>query len=321
MNWIKRNAALTAILALGLLSTVASAYLVISASNSASEKSAALKTEADRLARLQNAKPAPSKENADLLDTQSAALEDLAGKLEKRLIESNISPATLSETAFQDALNKLIREVKNKAQDIGTLISTPSPEFALDFDRYTKEVPKQNLLPALSRQLAESEFLINLLLKYQPIEVRRFEREKSPEEDPTFKPKPPEPPQKTAANPKKNGPKEPELEAKPLPPYHSKTYQITLLSRPETIRGILGELSDSKKPFAIVRSVGVTNEKKDGPKRKQEGTPNPENPDSTQSLYIVGDERIETSLTIEILTFREPTQTAKTPDGTAVKTK
>jgi hypothetical protein len=321
MNWIKRNLALTAILAVGLLATSAIGYLTLSASSAASEKSAALKSEADKLARLQNSKPAPSTENVDLLNTQSIALEDLAGKLENRLLESNINPTTLSETAFQDALNKLIRDVKSKAQDIGTLISTPSPDFALDFDRFTKEVPKQNLLPTLSRQLAESEFLINLLLKHQPIEIRRFEREKSPEEDPTFKPKPLEPVQKTAITPKKNGPKEAEPEPKPLPPFQSKTYHITILSRPETVRGLVGDLSESKKPFAIVRSIAVTNEKKDGPKRKQEPITNAENPDSQQSLYIVGEERIETSLSVEILTFRETSPTAKTSDGTAVKAK
>jgi hypothetical protein len=321
MNWIKRNLALTAILAVGLIATSATGYLTLSASSTASEKTAALKSEADKLARLQSSKPAPSAENVDLLNTQSVALEDLAGKLENRLLESNINPATLSETAFQDALNKLIREVKNKAQDIGTLISTPSADFALDFDRFTKEVPKQNLLPALSRQLAESEFLINLILKHQPIEIRRFEREKSPEEDPTFKPKPPEPVQKTAITPKKNGPKEAEPEPKPLPPFQSKTYQITILSRPETVRGLVGDLSESKKPFAILRSIAVSNEKKDGPKRKQEPLANPDAPESQQSLYIVGEERIETSLSIEILTFRETAQATKTPDGAAVKTK
>jgi hypothetical protein len=198
MNWIKRNAGLAGILLAGIVSTGVTAYLVAESSSAASEKLTTLKTDSDKLARLQNAKPAPTKENSDLLDIQASALEDLAGKLEKRLLESNLNVSQLDGTAFQDALNKLVREVKAKAQDSGIVLSSSSSDFSLDFDRFTKEVPKQTLLPALSRQLAESEFLINVILKHQPSEIRRFEREKAPEEDPAFKPKAPEPPPKTA---------------------------------------------------------------------------------------------------------------------------
>ena len=203
MNWIKRNAGLVAIVSVGLLAIAGFSYFVATASSKASEASATLKSDADRLTRLLNAKPAPTKENAGLLDTQAAALEDLAGKLESRLIESNLGVANLNETAFQDALNKLIREVKARAQDAGILLSSATSEFALDFDRFTKEVPKQTLLPSLSRQLVETEFLISLVLKHQPTEIRKFEREKAPEEDPTFKPKPPEPPPKPPTSTKK----------------------------------------------------------------------------------------------------------------------
>jgi hypothetical protein len=311
MNWIKRNIALVAVLVLGLLATAASAYLAFSASSSASEKSASLQRDCDTLKRTQNAKPAPIKENAELLDTQASALEDLAGKLESRLLESNLPPPTRTETGFQDALNKLLREVKSKAQDLGITLSGTTGDFALDFDRYTKEVPKQNLLPTLSRQLVESEFLVQMILKHQPLEIRRFEREKAPEEDPNFKQKPPEPPKPTPPPTKKAPQKEPEPESKPSPAFQSKIYQITLLSRPETVRGILTDLATSKRPFAIVKSITVSNEKKDGPKRKTENPLTPETADPLQSLYIVGEERVETAIAIELLTFREPTPNGK----------
>jgi hypothetical protein len=308
MNWIKRNAGLAGILLAGIVSTGVTAYLVAESSSAASEKLTTLKTDSDKLARLQNAKPAPTKENSDLLDIQASALEDLAGKLEKRLLESNLNVSQLDGTAFQDALNKLVREVKAKAQDSGIVLSSSSSDFSLDFDRFTKEVPKQTLLPALSRQLAESEFLINVILKHQPSEIRRFEREKAPEEDPAFKPKAPEPPPKTSTPNRKGAPKDTEPETKPLPPYQAKNYQITVVSRPEAVRGLLGELSASKKPFVTVKAVTVSNEKKDGPKRKSDNPLAAETPDNQQSLYIVGEEKVETSLSLEILTFRDAPQ-------------
>ena len=311
MNWIKRNIALVAILVVGLFATAASAYLTLSASSSASEKSSALQRDCDTLKRIQNAKPAPIKENAELLDTQASALEDLASKLENRLLEANLTPATLTETSFQDALNKLLREVKSKAQDLGITLAGTTGEFALDFERYTKEVPKQNLLPSLTRQLAESEFIIQTLLKHQPTEIRRFEREKAPEEDPNFKPKPAEPPKPSPPSGKKAGQKDPETESKPLPAFQSKGYQITVLSRPEAVRGILSDFASSRKPFAIVKSIIVSNEKKEGPKRKIENPLTPEATDPLQSLYIVGEERVETTITVDLLTFREPTPNAK----------
>lgn len=314
MNWIKRNAGIVGVLTAGLLATGFTAYAVISASATASEKLVTLKSDADKLARLQNTKPAPTKENSDLLDTQANALEDLAGKLEKRLIESNLDVANLDGTAFQDALNKLVREVKAKAQDSGILLSSSSNDFALDFERFTKDVPKQTLLPALARQLVESEFLINLLLKHQPSEIRRFEREKSAEEDPSFKPKPQDQPPKAPSNTKKGAQKESEPEPKSSPPFQSKSYQITILSRPETVRGLLGDLSASKKPFVTVKSISVTNEKKDGPKRKTENPLNADNQETQQSFYIVGEEKIETSLLVEILTFRDASKLPKS-DG------
>lgn len=321
MNWIKRNAGIVGILTAGLVITGYTAYAVISASATAAEKLVTLKTDADKLARLQNAKPAPTKENLNLLDTQAAALEDLAGKLESRLIESNLDVANLDGTAFQDALNKLVREVKVKAQDSGILLSSSSNEFALDFDRFTKDVPKQTLLPALSRQLVESEFLINLLLKHQPSEIRRFEREKSAEEDPSFKPKPQEPPAKAPLNPKKGAQKESEPEPKSSPPFQAKSYQITILSRPETVRGLLADFSASKKPFVTVKFINVTNEKKDGPKRKPENPLVADNQETQQSLYIVGEEKIETSLSVEILTFRDTSKVPKSDRVGEVKAK
>ena len=311
MNWIKRNATLVGILAVGILLTGVSAYYVIAASGVATEKLTNLKADADKLSRLLNAKPAPTKENAELLDTQASAVEDLAGKLERRLLESNLNITQIDGTGFQDALNKLIREVKAQAQDSGIVLASSSGDFALDFDRFTKEVPKQNLLPFLSRQLAESEFLIKALIKHHPTEIRRFEREKAPEEDPAYRPKPPEAPQKSPQTNKKSAAKEMEPEPKPIPPFESKTYQITMVSRPESIRGLLGELSASQKPFITVKSISVTNEKKDGPKRKTENPLITENPENAQSLYIVGEEKVETSLVVDVLTFRDPTPTQK----------
>jgi hypothetical protein len=93
-----------------------------------------------------------------------------------------------------------------------------------------------------------------------------------------------------------------------LPPYQAKNYQITVVSRPEAVRGLLGELSASKKPFVTVKAVTVSNEKKDGPKRKSDNPLAAETPDNQQSLYIVGEEKVETSLSLEILTFRDAPQ-------------
>jgi len=81
---------------------------------------------------------------------------------------------------------------------------------------------------------------------------------------------------------------------------------ITFKAAPSAARKVLNEMASSPGQFFIIRTLYVHNEKDKGPTREKGASPTP--PPSTEASaaplnFIVGNEHIEVSATIEMLRF------------------
>jgi hypothetical protein len=83
---------------------------------------------------------------------------------------------------------------------------------------------------------------------------------------------------------------------------------LTFKATPAAARKVLNEIANSSGQFFIIRTLYVHNEKDKGPPRQRTGEPapaaSPTQPGAAAPLnFIVGNEHIEVSATIEMLRF------------------
>jgi hypothetical protein len=83
---------------------------------------------------------------------------------------------------------------------------------------------------------------------------------------------------------------------------------LTFKATPAAARKVLNEIANSSGQFFIIRTLYVHNEKDKGPPRQRTGEPAPAQPAVQPGAaaplnFIVGNEHIEVSATIEMLRF------------------
>jgi hypothetical protein len=97
--------------------------------------------------------------------------------------------------------------------------------------------------------------------------------------------------------------------ATPPPPLLKRNLvDLTFKATPGAARKVLNEIANSSGQFFIIRTLYVHNEKDKGPSRQRTGEPAPAEPATQPGAaaplnFIVGNEHIEVSATIEMLRF------------------
>jgi hypothetical protein len=253
--------------------------------------------------RLRQLDPFPNDANyrklQGYLDSYSAALNKF-----KEQLKSEVAPAPpLAPNEFQSRLRLLVIAALDRAR--ANNVKLPD-RFQLGFDEFAKTMPDTAVTPLLGQELSQIQMLINILLDAKVDSVTSFRRAPLPQEhgaSPTPTPSPA--PGRRIATAKPGSTPAPTLVERNI-------VDVTFKAAPGAARKVLNEIDASTRQFFIIRTLYVHNEKDKGPAREKGASPTP-TPVAQASVapataaaglnFIVGNEHIEVSATIEMLRF------------------
>jgi len=227
----------------------------------------------------------------------SSALNEFKAALGKEVV-----PATpLAPNEFQSRLRQAVVATLDRARTNNVKL----PErFQLGFDEFTRAMPNTAVTPLLGQELSQIQMLMNIFLDAKVDSVTSLRRTPLPEEgEPSSVPTPSPPVGRRAPAAKAGGTPAPILVERNL-------VDLSFKSPPAAARKALNEIAASTRQFFIIRTLYVHNEKDKGPSRERTANPTPApgaqtSPGSAGALnFIVGNEHIEVSATIEMLRFK-----------------
>jgi hypothetical protein len=253
--------------------------------------------------RLASLDPFPNDANyrklQDNLEKYSAALAKF-----KEQLKSEVAPAPpLEPNEFQSRL----RQATVATLDRARLNNVKLPDrFLLGFDEFARAMPNTAVTRVLGQELSQIQMLMNILLDSKVDSVTSFHRAPLAEEGITSPtPTPPPVPGRSLATAKPGGTSTAKL-------IERNVVDVTFKAAPAAARRVLNEIAASSGQFFVIRALYVHNEKDKGPPRERGAgsTPAP-NPQSAAGQsgapgalnFIVGNEHIEVSATIEMLRF------------------
>ncbi len=256
--------------------------------------------------RLQQLDPFPNDFNyrklQGYLESYTAALDKF-----KEQLKSEVAPEPpLAPNDFQSRLRLVVIAAFDRAR--ANNVKLPD-QFQLGFDEFAKTMPDTSVTSLLGQELSQIQKLLNIVLDAKVDSVTSFHRLPLPEEhQPSPTPKPSAPAGRIAAIAKST--------ATPAPPLIKRNVvDISFKAVPSAARRALNEIAASTGQFFIIRTVYVHNEKDKGPAHERGASPTPApaplgagtNPATAAAggalNFIVGNEHIEVSATIEMLRF------------------
>ncbi len=260
--------------------------------------------------RLERLDPFPNDANYRklkvLLENYSAALDKFKEDLKKEAV-----PETpLAPNEFQSRLRQAVIATLNRAHNNN--VKLPD-KFELGFDEFTTAMPKTSVAPLLGQELSQIQMLINVLLDAKVDSVTSLRRAPLPEERGVSPAPAPTPTPGRKGSPARGAkpakPGEPSATAPEL--LKRNVVDVAFKAAPAAARKVLNEIASSSGQFFIVRTLYVHNEKDKGPPRERTAEPNPsgsepaapKEPGTASLNFIVGNEHIEVSATIEMLRF------------------
>jgi hypothetical protein len=255
------------------------------------DQAAAEKNRLDRLDPFPN--DANYRKLQGYLDRYNTALDKFKDELRKEIVPA----PPLAPNEFQSRLRQATVATQNRAQTNN--VKLPD-KFQLGFDEFAMALPDTAAAPLLGQELSQIQMLINILLDAKVDSVTSFRRAPLPEEHAASSTPTPSPAGRTAMATKTATP----------PPMLLKRniVDLTFKATPAAARKALNEIVNSSGQFFIIRTLYVHNEKDKGPSRQRTGEPAPAAPPTQPGAaaplnFIVGNEHIEVSATIEMLRF------------------
>ena len=301
MKWFQQNRAFgTLLIVFGIcaLLAVALLYWRWTAWNDARQAFDQVAAERNRLGHLD---PFPNDANyrklQGYLETYSTALDKF-----REALKAEVAPApSLAPNEFQSRLRQATIATLGRARVNN--VKLPD-KFQLGFDEFATIMPNTAVTPLLGQELSQIQMLINILLDAKVDSVTSLRRTRLPEERGAA-PTPSPSPGRRVATAKPGGTPVPTLIERNI-------VDVTFKAAPSAARKVLNEIVSSTGQFFIVRTLYVHNEKDKGPSREKAAGPAPAEsaqatgaqPAAAGSLnFIVGNEHIEVSATIEMLRF------------------
>lgn len=302
MTWFRRFPGLSIFIALCLLATCAMAVMIFLASARYSKISADYKEAERELQRLESAKVYPSRKNVQLIQQERDIFSNKLADLRSQLASKSPRVEPISPNGFQDKLRAAVSDVQKLAADK----SVELPEgFYLGFDRYQSTLPRPEAAPILSRQLDSFQTVLERLMQAGANKITFLNREALPVED---------------------GEK-PATDAL----FHKQKIEIGFISSPETFRQMVNAIAQNEN-FLVLRTLLVRNEKQTPPSKADTaqdeeapatasaagdldalfGGSSSSGGESIQSQaqrrlkFVVGQEKVEAALQIEIIRIEPP---------------
>ena len=254
--------------------------------------------------RLQGLNPFPNDANyrklQGYLERYNAALDKFKDDL-----KAEVAPEPpLAPNEFQSRLRQATLAAQERARTNN--VKLPA-NFQLGFDEFTRIMPGTPVAPLLGQELSQVQMLINILLDAKVDSVTSFRRRPLPEERRVSATPTPSPARGRAAitAAKPSGIPAPTL-------IERNVVEVTFKAAPSAARKVVNEITSSTGQFLIIRTLYVHSEKDKGPPRERGASPTPA-PATQASVaaasagpalnFIVGNEHIEVTATIEMLRF------------------
>ena len=252
--------------------------------------------------RLERLDPFPNDTNyrklQAYLDRYSSALD----KFKDALKTESVAAPQIAPNDFQSRLRQATVATLNRAQTNN--VKLPD-KFQLGFDEFAMALPDTAVAPLLGQELSQIQMLINILLDAKVDSVTSFHRLPLPEEHAALSTPTPSPARgRTTAGANT---------ATPVPALLQRNVvDLAFKATPTAARKVLNEIANSSGQFFIIRSLYVRNEKDKGPQRQRTGeqtatqsqqTPSAQPGAAAPLNFIVGNEHIEISATVEMLRF------------------
>jgi hypothetical protein len=251
--------------------------------------------------RLEQLDPFPNDVNyrklQGYLDRYSTALNKFKDEL-----KNGVVPAPpLAPNEFQSRLRQATVATLSRAQTNN--VKLPD-KFELGFDEFATGLPDTAVAPLLGQELSQIQMLINILLDAKVDSVTSFHRAPLPEEHKSLSTPTPSPAARRTATATKTS-------TPPPTSLQRNVVDLTFKATPAAARKVLNEIANSSGQFFIIRTLYVHNEKDKGPPRQRTEPTPPQAPQTASPQpgtaaplnFIVGNEHIEVSATIEILRF------------------
>jgi hypothetical protein len=302
MNWFKQNRALgTLLIAFGICALFAGILLYWRWATWRDAKQTFDQAAAER-SRLEHLDPFPNDANyrklQGSLDRYNRSLDKF-----KDALENEVIPAPpLAPNDFQSRLRQVTVATLNRAQTNN--VKLPD-KFQLGFDEFAMALPDTSVAPLLGQELSQIQMLINILLDAKVDSLTSFHRAPLPEEHPASSTPTPSQAAGRAVAATKTSTLAPAS-------MQRNVVDLTFKATAGAARKVLNEIANSSGQLFIIRTLYVHNEKDKGPPRQRTGEPIPTQTQQTASgqpgaaaplNFIVGNEHIEISATIEMLRF------------------
>jgi hypothetical protein len=296
--WFQQNRALaTLLIAFGICALFAGILLywrwaTWSDATQTFDQAAAEKSRLDRLDPFPN--DANYRKLQGYLDRYNTALDKFKDELKKEIVPA----PPLAPNEFQSRLRQATVATLNRAQTNN--VKLPD-KFQLGFDEFAMSLPETAAAPLLGQELSQIQMLLNILLDAKVDSVTSFRRAPLPEEHAALSTPTPSPVAGRAATAAKTATPPPALLKRNI-------VDLTFRATPAAARKVLNEIVNSSGQFFIIRTLYVHNQKDKGPPRQRTGEPTPAQPAAQPGAaapldFIVGNEHIEVSATIEMVRF------------------
>jgi hypothetical protein len=249
--------------------------------------------------RLQQLDPLPNDVNyrrlQGYLDRYSTALNKFKDEL-----KNGVVPAPpLAPNEFQSRLRLATVATVNRAQTNN--VKLPD-KFELGFDEFATGLPDTAVAPLLGQELSQVQMLMNILLDAKVDSVISLHRVPLPEERKSLSTPTPSPAAGRMAA---------KTSTPPPTALQRNVVDVTFKATPAAARKVLNEIANSSGQFFIIRTLYLHNEKDKGPPRQRTEPTPPQAPQTASPQpgaaaplnFIVGNEHIEVSVTIEMLRF------------------
>src|SRR6058998_603777 len=298
MKWFQQNRAFgTLLIVFGIcaLLAVALLYWRWTAWKDARQAFDQVAAERNRLGHLD---PFPNDANyrklQGYLETYTSAVDKF-----KEALKAEVAPApSLAPNEFQSRLRQATIATLGRARVNN--VKLPD-KFQLGFDEFARIMPNTAVTPLLGQELSQIQMLINILLDAKVDSVTSLRRTPLPEEGgPSSTPTPSPTVGRRAPAAMPGG--------TPAPPLVERNLvDVSFKAAPGAARKVINEIAASTRQFSIIRTLYVHNEKDKGPSREGTAKPTPApsaqaSPGAAGALnFIVGNEHIEVSATIEML--------------------
>ncbi|HEX4629511.1 MAG TPA: Amuc_1100 family pilus-like protein [Chthoniobacterales bacterium] len=279
MNWSRENRFLGAFFVAFGFALLLALWFFFSAKSDWDEASTHFRNAATELNRLERLAPYPSADNLRKMKVHAEDYSAALAKLKDELKMRAAAPAQpLAPNEFQSRLRIALNSVTDKAR--AKRVKLPD-KFYLGFNDYVSALPFESAAPSLGQELAQIEWLMNNLIDAQVDALTAFRRTPLPEES-----------NSSAAG-----------AANKL--VQRNVVEATFFSTPGAARKVINQIAGANQPFCTIRLLHVRNENDKGPPRDFAGE-NSAAPKATAPgalNFIVGNEKIETTATIEIVRF------------------